>query len=88
MIEDLCPEGLLVKVTMEVRVPKAATANEIDEWLRYSLGANGSCSMKNPLLDCAVETFGPSVFYCQPRDEIGREERTPEGERAGAAYAC
>ena len=82
MIEDLYPEGLLVKVTMEIRVPKAATAAEIDEWLRYSLGDSGPCSMKNPLVDCAVETFGPSGFDCKRSDEIGREERTLKEERA------
>ncbi len=82
MSNDMCPEGLLVKVTMEIRVPKAATDDEIDEWLRFSLGANGSCSGKNPLINSAVEPFGGFGFDWEDTGQTGREERILKEERA------
>lgn len=42
------PEGALITVEFEMRLPISATDDEIDEWIKYELGG-GSISGKNPL---------------------------------------
>jgi len=40
-MSNLLPEGYLVNVTMKVRVPIAATVEQINEWLSYELACAG-----------------------------------------------
>jgi hypothetical protein len=48
------PAGRLVKVEFEVRLPTAATKEEVDQWAAYALGS-GSMPATNPLCDHDLE---------------------------------
>ena len=80
MMQERVTEGELVRVSMEVRVPVPASTEDVEEWLRFSLGANGSCKGDNPLLSHCVEPFGSS-FDCEFLNETGSEVRTLREER-------
>ena len=80
MTDELAQEGELVKVSMEVRIPTAATVEDVNEWLQFNFGA-GSCKNGNPLSVYCVEPFGPS-FDCEWMGQIGRVERNLKEERA------
>jgi len=52
-----------IRVEFEMEVPNA-THNELYEWLRFELGANGVIDGKNPLIGTALEaTPDYSIAY-------------------------
>lgn len=59
--DDLLPEGRLVRITFDVRLPAAATKEQIEDWVELSLGC-GSMAMDNPLSEYEPEPFGLSVL--------------------------
>jgi len=68
--------GELIEVRLTVQLPKAATAQEVDAWLKFHLGANGAMSMAHPLIDHDVEVWGAfGAFAWDATGQIGvREE--------------
>lgn len=74
-MSDKMPEGSLLKVTIEVRLPAAATEDEVDAWLRFDFRDNGSIDSDNPLLHFSAEPWGSfGSFEWEPTGEIGRRE--------------
>lgn len=77
-------EGELVEVTLAVRVPVKATHDQVDEWLHFVCGDNGSISSGNPLVHEELEPWGASGIewrvtgYVGVREEYDHEER-PDG---------
>ena len=55
-------EGEIVTVTMRVRVPAAATEEQLSEWLRFELGDGCGIPVDNPLNQHDVETWGSFGF--------------------------
>lgn len=55
--------GRLVKVTMEIRLPVAATEDQVESWLRHELAGLGSCAASNPLLAHDPEVFGDNFSW-------------------------
>lgn len=72
-MSERLPEGALVTVELEVRIPLSATVDEVDEWLANAFRASGSIHMSNPLMHCEPEPFGSS-FDWNPTGMIGRRE--------------
>jgi hypothetical protein len=83
--------GTLVKVTMEVQLPVAATEDQVDEWLRYEMHATGSMTADNPLGQYEPEPFGPKDFSWVETGRVGRREefgheKTETGTRYRVRY--
>lgn len=51
-----------VKVEMEVEIGGYATDEQIEEFLQFEFGYNGTCSSDNPLLD---EDYSVTDFNCE-----------------------
>lgn len=74
MSNDKLPEGTLIKVSFEMRLPAAATASQINEWARYAVLQSGGCSLENPLIDESPDEWNLS-FEWEDTGMIGiREE--------------
>ena len=67
-------EGDLIKVTVEIRLPKSAADEEVDDWLRFNLLQCGSISQKNPLYGECPEDFGPFGLDWEATGMRGRKE--------------
>lgn len=50
MTETL-PRSRVIHVELQIALPAAATHDEVMEWVRYSVGHNGSINDANPLYD-------------------------------------
>ena len=48
---NIVPKGRVVHVRFEFEMPIAATREQVDEWIAFVTGANGSCALNNPLLN-------------------------------------
>lgn len=57
MSEVLLPEGAIIKVELEVRLPVAATYSQVDEYLSYEMTQSGGCALDNPLMDSGVDAW-------------------------------
>lgn len=66
------PEGSLVDVRMTVRLPHAATTDQVDEWLSFSFGQNGTMSEDNSLQNDEPEPFSHHDFEWNDTGETGR----------------
>jgi len=55
-------EGEIVTVIMRVRVPRAATEDQLDEWLRFEIGGGSSLDMGNPLSKHEPQEWGNNNF--------------------------
>jgi predicted Co/Zn/Cd cation transporter (cation efflux family) len=55
VIEAARKEGRTIRVEFEMKVPRFATASEIEEWLRFELHDNGSMDGDNRLADLSIE---------------------------------
>lgn len=69
----ILPEGTILRIEMELRLPVAATVNEVEEWLRYEMAKSGGCSHANPLLDKEPEEWAHS-FEVHETGLVGRVE--------------
>ena len=58
MTRPVIPEGTLIEVTMTIRMPCAATPEQLEEWLQFDVGNAGSLSDENPLRDKERESWG------------------------------
>jgi hypothetical protein len=72
------PEGTLLRIEMEVRLPCAATIKQIDDWLEFDVANRGGIDLLNPL---AHEDAAAWSFDWSYTDYIVREERTLKEER-------
>lgn len=70
---EIIPEGTLVKISFEMRLPVAATDEQIDEWARYAVCQNGGCSMSNPLINEGPNEWG-NTFEWKDTGMIGTRE--------------
>lgn len=50
-----------VKAEFSVLVPDEATNKEIEDWLKFHLGATGSLSLDNPMSEKDIEAVFGSV---------------------------
>jgi len=50
-----------VRVELEVEVPESATDRELEDWLRFELGATGQLDGDNPMIDHDLEAKRASV---------------------------
>lgn len=80
------PEGSLITVTMEVRLPVAATAEQISAWVNYGCGNVGGIALDNPLINHDPQPWRDRVKwddsgYSGRREEYGHEKRAD-----GATY--
>jgi hypothetical protein len=85
-------EGELIKVELEIRVPKAATEKQVKEWIHFSLLQNGSIGPENPLYNERCDSWwGPFGMSWKSTGMIGRREefdrvKTDDGERYRVRY--
>jgi hypothetical protein len=84
--DELMPAGLLVKVEMTVRIPVAATMDQIEEWLGYTVTQSGGCSTENPLLSEELEEWANTLEIDTDgtvgiREEFDHKDR-PDGGRS------
>lgn len=68
---EIFPEGSLVKVEILVRLPVAATWDQVKEWLPYSLCNTGGCSTDNPLVNHDPNYWGSDGFKWREPTHIG-----------------
>lgn len=88
-MSDDFPAGALVKVTMVIRLPHAATEDQVDEWLRYSCGHQGGCSMKNPLLNGEAEPWGGyGSFEWEDTGYVGEREEFDHWSKPDGTRGC
>lgn len=67
-------EGELIEVRLTVRLPVAATAEQVEEWLEHEAGG-GSIELNNPLISHGLEAWSPASLDWKGLGEIGiREE--------------
>lgn len=91
--EDCLPEGSLVTVTMEVRIPRAATREQIEEWAEHNIGQTGSISIHNPLYPHEPEAWGSGGVLLTDtglvgtRHEYGHEAIPGGGRRYNVRYS-
>jgi len=83
MAEHVLPEGRLVKVEFEVRLPAAATEAQIEEWLGLHMGIN-SMTNDNPLGRADPEAFDAITFTDTRMN--GRHERFDERQEGTKTY--
>lgn len=77
--ETILPEGTLVRVSMEVRLPCAADRKHVEEWLSYNVGQTGMLNGENPLSFHETEAWGSSFDWQDTglrgrREEYGHED--------------
>lgn len=82
-MDEKLPEGTLLKISFEMRLPVAATEADIEEWARYAVCQTGGCSLNNPLISEGPDEWGNS-FDWQDTGMIGTREEfdvveTPTG---------
>jgi len=57
--------GTVLEIKFNIKLPKAASEEEVNEWLQFELNVNGSMKIANPLHGEMVEpdmfTFGWEV---------------------------
>jgi hypothetical protein len=65
MDDEMLPAGALIEVTIQIRVPVAASHEHIREWLVYNCLQSGGIGPSNPLYHAEPEGFGqyPLVFH-------------------------
>src|SRR3546814_4050610 len=68
------PEGRLVHVSFEVRLPATATPDQVEDWLNLHMGCGGMDG-DNPLMTHAPEPFTGEVVLTDTRRS---EEHTSE----------
>lgn len=56
------PEGRLIKVESLVRLPAAATPDQVEEWIEFSAFGAGSMRLDNPLSTHEPESFTDLVL--------------------------
>lgn len=83
---DQFPEGSLLEISFELRLPVAATKEQVNEWARYAILETGGCSRDNPLLNWGPEEWANS-FSWEDTGLIGRREefdnvQHPDGSRS------
>lgn len=79
------PEGSLIEVSLRIKLPHAATPEQITEWLEMEIGGFGTLDMDNPLARDEPQSFGFRTPKWEDTGLIGREEcsarvKTPTGE--------
>ena len=75
MSDSQLPEGSLIEVKMTVRLPAAATDEQISEWLEAEVANSGGIDRGNPLSDHAPEAFGAFGLDWEDTGQTGREEQ-------------
>jgi len=60
------PEGRLVRVEFEMRLPASATPDEVEQWVLFNLG-HGSFPIDHPLSDHQPEPFSGGVMLTDTR---------------------
>ncbi|MDB5656128.1 MAG: hypothetical protein JWQ94_3741 [Tardiphaga sp.] len=74
MSDELMPAGLLVKVEMTVRIPVAATWEQIEEYVSSEITGGGGVALDNPLLAEGLEEWA-NTFEIDSDGIVGiREE--------------
>lgn len=81
MSKLVMPEGSLIEVRMTLRLPHAATPEQIDEWLSMEIGKFGSMSVENPLSRDEPESWGFRIPKWRDTDRIGRVVDSPHVQR-------
>jgi hypothetical protein len=72
--EFTIPEGSLIDVKLTVRLPAAATEQQITEWLNYGISQQGGMSVDSPLYSHTPEAWGVFGLDWTDTGESGREE--------------
>jgi hypothetical protein len=50
-----------IEITITAKVPVEATAEQIREWVQFSVRYGGGISLKNPLVDHELEATSVSI---------------------------
>lgn len=72
-LTDKFPAGALLEVKVEIRLPAAASIEDVDEWIRYAMLQSGGVSCDNPLINAEPEEFGRTLNW-QWHGLVGRTE--------------
>lgn len=81
------PEGTLIKVEAEIRLPAGATYEQVAEWLPYALFQRGGCSLENPLVNESADDWGMS-FDWEDTGMIGAEEKFDHRDNEDGSKSC
>ena len=91
-MKPVVEEGEIVTVTMRVRVPAAATEEQLNEWLHHYLAQDGDLPNDNPLSNDEPEAWANCGFAWK-RDgfrglleEYGHENLSDGGRRYFVRY--
>lgn len=73
------PAGSIIKIELELRLPVAATREQLDQWLPYGLLQAGGCALDNPLLNEEPEEWRNSfewtdTGYIGTREEFDHKQ--------------
>lgn len=83
----LLPEDRLVEVRFVVRLPRAATPQQVEEWISHELN-DGALGRDNPLYHHGLEPFAPVWLTDTGARGVERVERLGAGRsRAVRAWA-
>ena len=82
-------EGRLIKVEVDIRLPVAATLDDIETWIDYALLQRGGIGPENPLMNHGAEPFGEPMLTDTltngRREEYGHQ-KTETGTRYKVRY--
>lgn len=73
-MSEILPEGTLIEVSLTVRLPAAATDEQIQEWLNAEVASFGGMGEDNPLWNDAVESWANNDVDWSDTGRSGREE--------------
>jgi hypothetical protein len=87
-MDVVLPEGALIEVNMVVQVPKAANAQQVQDWLRLRINNTGYVHSDNPLMQYDIQQWGFDNFTWNELRQIGKKERVlRSSEPGGNSYA-
>ena len=86
-MDDTFPEGSLLKVSFELRLPVAATQEQVEEWIQYAVCQTGGCSMDNPLVHHGPNAWGSS-FDWEDTGMIGTREEFNHWSKPDGSRGC
>ena len=81
------PEGALIKVEFELRLPVEASEHDIEEWLPCAVLQRGGCATENPLLNHTAEEWG-HTFDWEDTEQIGVREESNHWSKPDGSRGC
>lgn len=85
--DQVLPEGALIRVQFELRLPAAATAEQVEQWLKYEISSVGKIGIDHPLVNHAPNIWPPTDLWLGWHGERGVREEYDHGKHVdGSTY--